>query len=97
MRQEATPFPPPAIIASGPLTSPALAADIARLTGQEYLYFTDALSPIVSHDSINLDIAFRQSRYDDGEELDGDYLNCPLTRAEYDVFTRHCSPLKPSP
>lgn len=87
MRQEATAVPPtPAIIASGPLTSPALAADIARLTGQEYLYFYDALSPIVSHDSINLDIAFRQSRYDDGEELDGDYLNCPLTRAEYDVF-----------
>ncbi|MFO7681602.1 MAG: methylenetetrahydrofolate--tRNA-(uracil(54)-C(5))-methyltransferase (FADH(2)-oxidizing) TrmFO [Chloroflexota bacterium] len=86
-RQEVTAVPDtPAIIASGPLTSTPLAAHIASLTGQEYLYFYDALSPIVNHDSIDMNIAFRQSRYDDGEEIDGDYINCPLTRQEYDIF-----------
>jgi len=76
----------PAIIATGPLTSEALAADIARLTGQEYLYFYDALSPIVHYDSIDLEIAFRKSRYDEGAQEEGDYLNCPMTEAEYDAF-----------
>jgi methylenetetrahydrofolate--tRNA-(uracil-5-)-methyltransferase len=87
IREEVTAVPDtPTIIASGPLTSDALAADIARLTGQEYLYFYDALSPIVSHESIDMNIAFRQSRYDDGEQTDGDYINCPMTQAEYDTF-----------
>jgi methylenetetrahydrofolate--tRNA-(uracil-5-)-methyltransferase len=78
----------PAVLASGPLTSPALAEDLARLTGTEHLYFYDALSPIVSAESIDLTIAFRQSRYDRGEREDGDYINCPLSREEYETFVR---------
>ncbi len=87
VRQEVTQLPNhPAIIATGPLTSEALAGEIAALSGQEHLYFYDALAPIVNYETINLEIAFRQSRYDDGETDDGDYLNCPLTEAEYDLF-----------
>jgi methylenetetrahydrofolate--tRNA-(uracil-5-)-methyltransferase len=70
----------PAIIATGPLTSPALAQDIARLTGEEYLYFYDAVSPIVTAESINMDVAFRASRYDRGDD---DYINCPMSKEEY--------------
>lgn len=76
----------PTIIATGPLTSPDLAADIASLTGSDYLYFYDALSPIVMRDSVNMDIAFRKSRYDTGEQDDGDYINCPMTEEEYNRF-----------
>ena len=74
------------IIASGPLTSDALAKDIARLTGSERLYFYDAISPIVEADSINYDNAFRASRY--GKSMDGtdDYINCPFNKEEYDRF-----------
>lgn len=86
IREEATAVPDqPAIIASGPLTSGPLTAAITELTGQESLYFYDALAPIVHHDSINLDIAFRQSRHD-GEEGEGDYINCPMTKEEYERF-----------
>ncbi|MCL4803113.1 MAG: methylenetetrahydrofolate--tRNA-(uracil(54)-C(5))-methyltransferase (FADH(2)-oxidizing) TrmFO [Anaerolineae bacterium] len=76
----------PTIIASGPLTSSALALGIGQLTGQEYLYFYDAVSPIVQAETINMSIAFRQSRYDRGEQEGGDYINCPMTREEYEVF-----------
>lgn len=76
----------PAIIASGPLTSDALAADIAALGGQEYLYFYDAISPIVALDSIDMSIAFRASRYERGDDEAGDYINCPMTRDEYEAF-----------
>jgi methylenetetrahydrofolate--tRNA-(uracil-5-)-methyltransferase len=76
----------PTIIASGPLTSDALASDIARLTGQKYLYFYDALAPIVSADSIDMRIAFRASRYGRGDEEQGDYINCPMNKDEYDAF-----------
>ncbi len=87
VRQEVMEVPAgPVIIASGPLTSPALAAAIARLTGADYLYFYDAMAPIVYLDSVNLDVAFRASRYDRGSEDAGDYLNCPLSRAEYERF-----------
>ena len=74
------------IVASGPLTSHALAEDIARMTGSERLYFYDSISPIVDADSINLSIAFRASRY--GKSLDGtdDYLNCPFDKQQYDAF-----------
>lgn len=74
------------IIASGPLTSDALAADIARLTGSERLFFYDSISPIVDADSIDMSIAFRASRY--GKSIDGsdDYVNCPFTRDEYNRF-----------
>ncbi len=89
IREEVTAVPDqPAIIASGPLTADALAQAIGALSGQQYLYFYDALSPIVSHETINLDVAFRQSRYDEGEQVDGDYINCPMTRDEYETFTQ---------
>jgi methylenetetrahydrofolate--tRNA-(uracil-5-)-methyltransferase len=87
-REEVTRVPDgPAIIASGPLTSEALADDIARLTGREYLYFYDAVAPIVAADSIDMSIAFRASRYGrDSGEGDGDYINCPMARDEYEAF-----------
>jgi methylenetetrahydrofolate--tRNA-(uracil-5-)-methyltransferase len=74
------------IIASGPLTSKALTRELERLSGESYLYFYDAVSPIVHADSINMDIAFRQSRYDKGDGSDGDYLNCPLDKTQYERF-----------
>jgi methylenetetrahydrofolate--tRNA-(uracil-5-)-methyltransferase len=77
------PVDTPTIIASGPLTSLALSDDIARLCGQEYLYFYDALSPIVEASSIDMSIAFTASRYQRGEADEGDYINCPLNKEEY--------------
>jgi len=85
--------PPPddwdsVIIATGPLTSPDLAAAIRARTGEEQLAFFDAIAPIVHRDSINLDVAWFQSRYDKaGPGGSGaDYINCPLDRAQYDAF-----------
>lgn len=72
-----------AVIATGPLTSPALALAIAGLVG-ERLYFYDAIAPIVSAESLDLSIAFAQSRYDKGDGAD--YLNLPFTRDEYERF-----------
>ncbi len=74
------------IIATGPLTSDALAAAIVRLTGSERLFFYDSISPIVEADSIDCSIVYRASRY--GKSLDGtaDYLNCPFTREQYGRF-----------
>jgi methylenetetrahydrofolate--tRNA-(uracil-5-)-methyltransferase len=87
-REEATTISDDAItiIATGPLTSGALAEEIGRLTGAERLFFYDSISPIVEADSIDLSIAFRESRY--GKSLDGtdDYLNCPLDREQYERF-----------
>jgi methylenetetrahydrofolate--tRNA-(uracil-5-)-methyltransferase len=74
----------PVIIASGPLTSAALTAEIQRLSGEDHLYFYDAVSPIVHADSIDMSIAFRQSRYDKGDQTEGDYINCPLNKEEYE-------------
>ena len=90
----------PVIVATGPLTSEALSADLARVVGGEHLYFYDAISPIVLADTIDRGNVFRASRWnrsarippdargpacgiDDGE---GDYLNCPMTREEYERF-----------
>ncbi len=87
VREEVTKIPnTPTIIATGPLTSDALAKEIQALSGQEYMYFYDALSPIVHYESIDFSIAYRQSRYDKGEQVDGDYINCPMTKEEYDRF-----------
>jgi methylenetetrahydrofolate--tRNA-(uracil-5-)-methyltransferase len=71
------------IIATGPLTSDALATTISTLTGSTYLYFYDAISPIIEGDSIDHTKVFRASRYDSGE---GDYINCPMNREEYENF-----------
>lgn len=87
IREECTTIPDgPVIIASGPLTSPALTNEIIKLTGQEYLYFYDAIAPIVVAESIDMSIAFRASRYGRGEEDEGDYINCPMTKEEYERF-----------
>jgi methylenetetrahydrofolate--tRNA-(uracil-5-)-methyltransferase len=121
-REEVTAIPPsterePVILATGPLTSDALAEDLRRLVGQDYLYFYDAISPIVLAESIDREKVFRQSRWDrdvrlkpdatgDGsvrrqadvdhrppagpscgvDDGQGDYLNCPMTRDEYERF-----------
>jgi len=76
------------IVATGPLTSPALADTIRGLTGEEALSFFDAIAPIVHRDSIDFDVAWFQSRYDKaGPAGSGaDYINCPLTRQQYDAF-----------
>ena len=75
----------PTIIATGPLTSPGLAAAIQSLTGEDSLAFFDAISPIVYRDSIDFSKAWYQSRYDKGDpEGGGDYINCPLDRAQYE-------------
>jgi len=73
------------IVASGPLTSEKLARDIQTLTGEEYLYFFDALSPIVEAESIDMEICFRASRHGEADGT-GDYLNCPLNEEEYLAF-----------
>ncbi|HOC07929.1 MAG TPA: methylenetetrahydrofolate--tRNA-(uracil(54)-C(5))-methyltransferase (FADH(2)-oxidizing) TrmFO, partial [Bacillota bacterium] len=84
IRQEVTEFPVgPAIIATGPLTSDGLAKALAKVLDCEYLYFYDAASPIVTADSLDMDVIFRASRY--GKAGDH-YLNCPFTREEYEEF-----------
>ena len=85
-REEVTALPPGeiVIIASGPLTSEALAGEIARLTGTGRLFFYDSISPIVDAETVDTGVAFWASRY--GKSTDGtdDYLNCPFDRAQYD-------------
>jgi methylenetetrahydrofolate--tRNA-(uracil-5-)-methyltransferase len=82
---EEIPAGQPVIVATGPLTSPALADQITALTGSDHLYFYDAMAPIIAAESIDMSVAFRASRYDRGEG-EGDYLNCPMDRAEYERF-----------
>ncbi len=76
------------IVATGPLTSPALSEAVAKLTGQDSLAFFDAIAPIVHKESIDFDKAWFQSRYDKvGPEGDGkDYINCPMDEAQYEAF-----------
>lgn len=87
IRKEATCIPnTPTVIASGPLTSPSLSSALAEFNGEEHLYFFDAIAPIVNYNSINMEVAFRASRYGKGEQDEGDYINCPFTREEYETF-----------
>jgi len=72
-----------AVIATGPLASEALTESLSRLTGKEHLAFYDAIAPIVETDSLDRNIIFQASRYDDGP---GDYLNCPMAKEEYEHF-----------
>ena len=87
-RQEVTSLPDaadgPVIIASGPLTSDSLASSILAETKEEDLAFFDAIAPIVHFDSINMDVAWFQSRYDKGTGKD--YINCPMTEEQYNAF-----------
>jgi methylenetetrahydrofolate--tRNA-(uracil-5-)-methyltransferase len=76
----------PVIVATGPLTAEALSADIAAFVGADYLYFYDAISPIVLLESIDQARVFRASRWERGDSDEGDYLNCPFTREEYERF-----------
>jgi methylenetetrahydrofolate--tRNA-(uracil-5-)-methyltransferase len=76
----------PLIIATGPLTSETLSTDIARMVGADHLYFYDAISPIVLAETIDMTRVFRGSRWERGTTDEGDYLNCPLTKDEYDRF-----------
>ncbi|SCM80475.1 Methylenetetrahydrofolate--tRNA-(uracil-5-)-methyltransferase TrmFO [uncultured Sporomusa sp.] len=73
----------PLVIATGPLTSPALSQAIAKLTGNDYLYFYDAAAPIIAADSLNMNTIYRASRYGKGDD---DYLNCPMNKEQYEVF-----------
>ncbi len=93
-REEVTSVPVPAaadgearavIVATGPLTSEPLAESLQEMTGHEALSFYDALAPIVSLDSIDMEVAFRASRYGEGTE-EGDYINCPMSQEEYERF-----------
>jgi methylenetetrahydrofolate--tRNA-(uracil-5-)-methyltransferase len=96
VREEVPRLPAPSdgspwLVATGPLTSDALSADIRAFVGEDHLHFYDAISPIVLADSIDMSCVFRASRWDrslgaDGERSDGDYLNCPFTKQEYDAF-----------
>ncbi len=89
VREEISALPDPGIIATGPLTSDALAQTIAARLGANGLAFYDAIAPIVSIESIDQSVVFRASRYGketmEGEE-EGAYLNCPMTREQYDAF-----------
>ena len=85
------------ILATGPLTSPALAAELQRLTGSSHLAFYDSISPIVDATTIDMDRVFFAARYDKGT---ADYINCPFTKEEYDRFldaltTAESVPVKP--
>jgi methylenetetrahydrofolate--tRNA-(uracil-5-)-methyltransferase len=101
VREEVTTLPVPGvdatIVATGPLTSGALAREIQRLTGESQLYFYDSIAPIVDAESIDRDIVFEASRY--GKGGGADYLNCPMTRDEYYAFieavrTAELAPMK---
>jgi methylenetetrahydrofolate--tRNA-(uracil-5-)-methyltransferase len=88
VREEVAEIPDDAqvILAVGPLVSERLAASIASFTGRDYLYFFDAIAPVVAADSIDRDVVFPASRY--GKGGGEDYLNCPMNQAEYETFIR---------
>lgn len=85
VREEVTAIPTDGvtIIATGPLTSDALTREIMKLTGDDQLYFYDAIAPIIAADSIDMTIAFKAARYDKGG---ADYINCPMNKEQYDAF-----------
>ncbi|MBV7320660.1 MULTISPECIES: FADH(2)-oxidizing methylenetetrahydrofolate--tRNA-(uracil(54)-C(5))-methyltransferase TrmFO [Bacillus] len=84
VNEEVTEIPEgPTIIATGPLTSESLSAQLKELTGEDYLYFYDAAAPIVEKESLDMDKVYLKSRYDKGEAA---YLNCPMTEEEFDRF-----------
>lgn len=87
-REEVVRIPPPSeealiILATGPLTSPAMSNSLLEVTGSEKLAFYDAIAPIVYSDSLDMNIVYQKSRYDEGP---GDYLNCPMNREQYERF-----------
>lgn len=87
IREEVTAVPDDGmvIIASGPLTSQALTRDLFKFTSEEYMFFYDAIAPIVSAESINMEVAFKADRYDKGDD-EAAYINCPMDEGEYAIF-----------
>jgi len=87
-REEVTRIPEDGVvvIATGPLTSDALAGEIARITGQDRLFFYDAISPIVDAETVDMTVVFPASRYGKSLDASDDYLNCPFDREQYDRF-----------
>ena len=83
-----------AVIASGPLTAPALSEEIQRFAGSESLFFYDAAAPIVHADSLDMEKIYRASRYDKG---DADYLNCPMEKEEYEAFWQELTQAETAP
>jgi len=87
IHEEITDIPEvPSVLASGPLTSPKLLKALQDFTGEKQLFFYDAIAPIVHFDSINMEVAYRANRYDQGDSQDGDYINCPLNVEEFQRF-----------
>ena len=89
----------PAILATGPLTSPSLSLALQSFTGEEHLFFYDAIAPVVDFESIDMDVIFRSNRYQICQADEGDYLNCPFDKNNYDAFrealiTAKCIPLR---
>ncbi len=87
-REEVTSFPEDGVVvvATGPLTSDALALEIARVTEAQRLFFYDSISPIVAADSVDMSVAFRASRYDKSLDGSDDYINCPFDKGQYETF-----------
>lgn len=83
-----------AVIASGPLTSNELSKAISQMTGEEYLYFYDAAAPIVTGESLDYEKVYRASRYGKGDE---DYLNCPMSKDEYERFWQELTSAETAP
>jgi len=96
MREEISSIPGDGVVilSSGPLTSERLAGEIQKLTGQDHLYFYDAVAPIVTRESIDMDRAFLSSRYDKGE---ASYINCPMDKEEYIRFQEALSTAERAP
>ncbi len=96
VREEVTEIPADeiSIIATGPLTSEALTAEIMKFTGDDQLYFYDAIAPIVAADSIDMSIAFKAARYGKGGD---DYINCPMNREQYEAFVNEVLAAKAVP
>jgi methylenetetrahydrofolate--tRNA-(uracil-5-)-methyltransferase len=87
IRQEVQNIPEtPAILATGPLTAPVLSDKLKKFTGENHLFFYDAISPVVDFDSVNMQIAFRSNRYDTDNIGTGDYINCPFDKDAYFNF-----------
>ena len=84
-------LPRPLVLATGPLTEEALSAELQKHFGNEFLYFFDAIAPIIDTDSINMDIAWKADRYDKGTP---DYINCPFTKDQYNKFIAEISAAK---
>ena len=84
IRKEVTSIPDSlCIVATGPLSSDSITENLMKIIGENQLYFFDAIAPIISADSINMDVCYSKSRYDKGES---DYINCPFTKEQYEAF-----------